>query len=321
MTNAADTATTIDGVRPRPMRVGVYGTGRWATEVHAPGIAAASGMVLAGIAGRNDEQTAALARAMGVPAFASLDEMLPEVDAISFAVPPYIQSELALAAIRAGRHVILEKPIATDLAAADALVDAAEANSVSSVVFFTRLFLAPVRDLIASAASRHLTSGDSTFRSAVLLPGSRYDASSWRQDRFGALWDTGPHALAVMLHTLGPAIEICASNPSPAAFEAELRHAGGARSAIHINMRDATVERVDDRFSVSGPAGNLAAGPFTYDRVSTFAHAAQSLLAPRSDYASIALGRDVVAIIEAAIDSINADGHATPIAPARWRPL
>lgn len=302
----------------RPLRVGVFGTGRWAREVHAPGIRATAGFELAGIHGRNAEHAASLANAMQTASFASFDDMLGSVDAISFAVPPGIQSRYATIAARARRHVILEKPIAADLAAADELVDAIEAAGISSVVFLTRLFLPGVRDLLATARAEGVMSGEAFFHSSALLPGSRYPQSSWRHERFGALWDVAPHTLAVLMQAMGPVAALRASNPSPAAFEAELRHLSGGLSHIHINLMDRTAVRVDDCFSFEGAHRRLTAGPFTYDRPTTYARAARTLL-DGDGYANVALGRDVVAVIEAIIASVGDNGATRAVAAPRWR--
>lgn len=254
---------------------------------------------------------------MQTATYMSFDDMLSSVDAISFAVPPDIQSRYAAIAARAGRHVILEKPIATDLAAADALVDAIEAGGVASVVFLTRLFLPGVRDLLATARAQGIMSGEAFFRSTALLPDSRYPQSNWRHERFGALWDAAPHALAVHLQAMGPVAELRATNPSPAAFEAELRHLSGGLSHIHVNLEDRTAVRVDDSFSFAGLQEPLTAGPFTYDRPTTYARAARTLFDGDS-YANAAFGRDVVAIIEAIIASVVDGGATKPVAAPRW---
>jgi predicted dehydrogenase len=65
-----------------------------------------------------------------IAAYADLDDALPHVDAVVIATPPATHAPLGLKAIAAGKHVLIEKPMATTTDAARSLVEAAEANGV-----------------------------------------------------------------------------------------------------------------------------------------------------------------------------------------------
>ena len=96
-----------------PLRLGVVGTGYWADVTHAASAVAAPSWRLSAVWGRDAARAEALAARHGAPhAGADFDAFLEQVDAVTFAVPPHLQSELALRAIEAGKHVALEKPIA-----------------------------------------------------------------------------------------------------------------------------------------------------------------------------------------------------------------
>nr|BFF10060.1 hypothetical protein GCM10025699_13630 [Microbacterium flavescens] len=98
------------------LRLGLVGTGYWADVTHATAAAAAPSWDLAAVWGRDAGRAAALAERHGaLHAGTDFDAFLAQVDAVTFAVPPQLQSELAVRAIRAGKHVALEKPIATSL--------------------------------------------------------------------------------------------------------------------------------------------------------------------------------------------------------------
>ncbi len=73
-------------------------------------------------------------RAFGVSAYDDFETLLEDVDAVAFAVPPGIQAELALVAAASGKHLLLDKPVAMTVAAANALRDAAISTGVASVV-------------------------------------------------------------------------------------------------------------------------------------------------------------------------------------------
>ena len=112
------------------MRFGLIGTGYWANSVHAPALATTPGARLASVWGRNAAAAAPLAAAHGATAYDDLDEFLASVDAVSFAVPPHVQAPLAIRAAEAGKHLLLEKPVALSVADADAVVTAVEKAGV-----------------------------------------------------------------------------------------------------------------------------------------------------------------------------------------------
>ena len=114
------------------MRFGLVGTGPWATMAHGPGLLAASNVELVGVWGRSLEKAEALAASLGVTAYGDYDALLADVDAVAFAVPPDIQAEMAMTAARAGKHLLLDKPIAVDVEDARALRDATAAAGVAS---------------------------------------------------------------------------------------------------------------------------------------------------------------------------------------------
>ncbi|MBM3524943.1 MAG: Gfo/Idh/MocA family oxidoreductase [Alphaproteobacteria bacterium] len=186
------------------VRIGVVGTAYWANTVHTLGVAATPGAKLAGVWGRNRDKAGALARERGTRAFDRFEDMLAAVDAVSFAVPPGVQEELALQAIAAGKHVLLEKPIATSYAKAQAVAAAVRRADRASIVFFTRRFVPEVAEAIERNAGRSWKRAEVELRSAALAAGSPYEHSTWRRESGGSLWDIGPHVLSVLIAMLGP---------------------------------------------------------------------------------------------------------------------
>ena len=100
------------------MRFGLVGTGPWAEIAHGPGLLAAEGQELRGVWGRRFDRAQEVAGALGVAAYDDLGALLDDVDAVAFAVPPDVQATLALRAARAGKHLLLDKPVATTADAA-----------------------------------------------------------------------------------------------------------------------------------------------------------------------------------------------------------
>src|SRR3954470_20924746 len=122
------------------MRFGVLGTGFWAEHVHAASLAEHPDAELVGVWGRDLAKAKATGAQFDVPGYADLDALLADVDAVSFSLPPDVQVALAIRVAEAGKHLLLEKPIALSPADADRLADAVRSAGVASVVFFTLRF-------------------------------------------------------------------------------------------------------------------------------------------------------------------------------------
>jgi predicted dehydrogenase len=112
-----------------PLRVGVIGVGMlgWHHARHLMGMVEAD---LVGVYDIRPERAEQVARALGTRACRSREELLDRVAAVTVAVPTPVHAEVGLAALEAGRPVFMEKPLATTLEEADALVNAAARQSL-----------------------------------------------------------------------------------------------------------------------------------------------------------------------------------------------
>src|SRR5712671_1525734 len=115
---------------PLPLRFGLVGTGHWARTAHAPALASTEGIEFAAVWGRNPRAAADLAAGYNVTPYGDIAAFLAEVDGVAFAVPPDVQAAIAARAARAGKHLLLEKPIAISEAEADDLVEAVDQGHV-----------------------------------------------------------------------------------------------------------------------------------------------------------------------------------------------
>src|SRR5215469_9263512 len=143
------------GMRPlstRPIRFGLVGTGHWARITHAPALATTEGIEFTAIWGRNQRSVNEIASKYGSSPHYDFDAFLADVDAVAFAVPPDVQSALAIRAAASGKHLLLEKPVALTAADADAVAGAVEAAGVAALVFFTSQFQADVRTWLSDVA-------------------------------------------------------------------------------------------------------------------------------------------------------------------------
>ena len=112
----------------QPLRWGILGTGNIARQF-AAGLATSTRTVPAAVASRQSATAEEFAKAQRVPrAYGAYAELLrdSEVDAVYVSLPNSMHHEWTLAALRAGKHVLCEKPIASDAAQAEEMFDAAE---------------------------------------------------------------------------------------------------------------------------------------------------------------------------------------------------
>lgn len=283
-------------------KFGVVGTAHWATSVHSVGLQRTPGARLVGVWGRDLEKTRALAAARGIAPFARFEDMLAEVDAVSFAVPPQIQEELALRALLAGKHVLLEKPIATTVRAARALAEAAERIDAATVVFFMRRFVPEIADFISRNAAGGWREAEVEVRSATFAADSPYRDSAWRQAAGSELWDVGPHVLSILLPMLGPVTAARALAPEGNFTRFETTHAGGGCALTRINQR-ADPGDVRNIYRFRGPAGEASAPEPVLDRPANFVLAAAALVERIRDRmqvhpCDVAFGAETVRILE-----------------------
>lgn len=175
-----------------PLRVGVVGGGPWARDAHIPLHRTEGPTSLAAVWARSPDRRARL-RAEDIPVVDSFEALLEASEAIDFAVPPNVQAELAPRAAAAGKHVMLEKPLALDGAGARAVAESVADAGVASVLWLTRRFLPAVEQFLESDDP---VAGVSVVQAhgGMLPDGFLVEPSPWR-DAYGALADLGPHAL------------------------------------------------------------------------------------------------------------------------------
>jgi predicted dehydrogenase len=218
------------------MRFGLVGTGHWAKITHAPALASTPGAELVAVWGRDQAGAAALAAEHGAVGQADFDAFLDSVDAVAFSVPPHVQAPLAVRAAQAGKHLLLEKPIALSIGDADKLVAAVEEAGVASVAFFTWRFNTEIRAWLTDEQARGGWSGEgwsggaAIWLGAALQPGHVFN-TPWRREK-GALWDLGPHLIGMLWACLGPVTEVTAVAGKADMVHLVLRHDTGVTSTL-----------------------------------------------------------------------------------------
>ncbi|MBL7255097.1 Gfo/Idh/MocA family protein [Paractinoplanes lichenicola] len=298
------------------MRFGLFGTGPWAHQAHAPALAAHPQVELVGVWGRNPGKAAELAAEHGSRAYGNQDDLIADVDAVAIALPPNVQAPLALRAARAGRHLLLDKPIAFTSEEAAEIVAAVDERDLASVVFFTRRLMPQLAEFLTDAAA---TGGWTEARvdhlGSIFTDDNPFGASPWRKES-GGLWDVGPHALALVLPVLGPVTEVTGLAGPRDMTHLLLRHASGTISNLTLSVDSPpAAEREDALFA--GEAGVRTPPDMPWSPVDALGRAIEQLIAkagggPASEL-DVRLGAEVTAILVAAQEAI-ATGRTVAVA-------
>ncbi len=115
------------------LRWGVLSTASIATEKVIPGLQRAARNSVVAIASRNEAQARLVAERLDIPrAYGSYESLLddPDIDAVYIPLPNHLHAEWTMAAARSGKHVLVEKPMATTADEAQRMVDACQAAGV-----------------------------------------------------------------------------------------------------------------------------------------------------------------------------------------------
>ncbi len=189
--------------------VGLLGYGAIGHE-HSRAVRAVDGLVLRAVCDSSSARRAAAAEAApGIATLAEADALLmrDDVDLVVVSTPPSTHADWALRAIRAGKHVVVEKPFALRTAEADAVMAEAEAAGLLAVVYQNRRF-----DPDHLAVRKALLSGQlgEVFSLEAFVGGYGHPCNLWHSDEGvsgGAFYDWGSHVLDQMLDLVPGDIE------------------------------------------------------------------------------------------------------------------
>ncbi|MFI6502163.1 Gfo/Idh/MocA family protein [Nonomuraea typhae] len=228
--------------------VGLVGSGPWARAFHAPVFAAGPETRLAGVWSPDPAHAAGV----GAPVFASFERLLERCDAVVFAVPPDVQAVLAIEAARAGRAVLLEKPLALDVPSAEKAAAEIERAGVPSMLTLTSRFRPGVRAFLRECGRTSLYGGRACQLTDEFRDGT-FAHSPWRE-RAGVLYNTGPHGLDLLDAALGTIKEVRSAGDGLLAVTC--LHEGGAVSQLTLSGR---IPGMGKRtiYELYGPHGEL----------------------------------------------------------------
>jgi len=215
-----------------PVEVGLVGAGPWARAVHARVLAAGPETRLTSVWARRPEAARETAAPYGAGVAATFEELLDCCEAIAFAVPPAVQAELAPRAAKAGKALLLEKPIALDLPSARRLVDAVDTAGVVSQLVLTNRYHPVTRRFLKDVQGLDTAGARSCCLSGAFLGGDF--ATPWRLEH-GALLDLGPHLLDLLDAALGPIVRVRGAGDVRRWIELTCEHESGAVSQASLS--------------------------------------------------------------------------------------
>ena len=249
------------------LRFGILGCGVIAS-IHARALASMPGVELTAVADDDGDRADALARDTGAEVVTS--ELLPchdAIDVLCICTPPAFHAAAACAAARAGKHLVVEKPIDISLAAADRIIDACREGGVGLAVISQHRFdrgIVRLKAAIDEGRLGRLTIGDAVVK--WYRPQRYYDAD-WKGKRDvaggGALMNQGIHFVDLLLHLMGPVDSVtgrCATIGHDVEVEdvalGWLRFRSGAVGTVYVTT--AAYPGARERIEVSGERGTVA---------------------------------------------------------------
>jgi predicted dehydrogenase len=176
------------------VRVAVVGYGYWGSK-HMRVLSSMPGVQVT-IVDQDPERIAEARRAYpSAEAAHDLDEVLGRVDAVVVATPPTAHADVALRALRSGRHALVEKPLATTVEDAQQMVDAAAANGVHLMAGHTFEYNAAVWKL-----KEIIDSGE--LGRVLYIDAARLSLGKYQRD-CNVIWDLAPHDISIATFLLG----------------------------------------------------------------------------------------------------------------------
>lgn len=198
----------------RVLRLGIVGCGRVTELRHLPALGGVAGAEVVALADVDAARLASVADRFGVSRrYADCAEMIESggVDAVAVCVPPRFHTEVATAALAAGKHVFVEKPLALTTEECDLLSErAARAPALKAMVGFNLRWHRLLREARAAVGRGEL--GRVKLVRTIFTSGvrARRDFPDWRRRREsggGALFELGVHHFDLLRFLLGDELE------------------------------------------------------------------------------------------------------------------
>lgn len=313
------------------IRIGIIGAARVAVYAMLAPAQDNAQVSVAAIAARDPARARAFAKAHGIARVHESYEVLigdPAIDLVYVATPPTLHADVAIAALRAGKHVLVEKPFAANAAEAKAILDAARAAGRRAFEAFHyrhhRLW-GRIVEIVRSGALGPLTTIEAGFHVPIAKSADEF---RWNPRLGGgALMDLGCYALQWARVVAGAEPEVASARMRmvdgvDAETEAVLRFPGGVEARVSCGMEG---EAFRAFLNVEGARGHMrVTNPLapqfghaleteidgtvrseTVDGPSTFASQLEAVAAALTDSAPFPLAEDDPVKSMAAIDAVK----------------
>ena len=320
------------------IRWGLVGTSDFALEWIAPALTRAEGSTLAAVISRDASRAAAAAARVGAAhTFTSIESADTSlIDGVVLVTPNSAHAAGAIAALRRGLHVIVEKPMAHSVAECEQMIAAAEASGTMLAVAHCMEWAPPV-----AAARELLTRGAlGTVRSARIGASFLAEPGSLRRDGvapasgdaagFGALYDMGVHAIDTITRLLGPVAGVRSARTDSGDGDAVAELALASDVNVHLSSRWSADENY---FEIVGDGGVLRSSEWwgrdfvghlelersgvteqialtranVYD--AQFTHLAASALSGTNPVTSASRGAENIRVVMAVVDAARNPGR------------
>ncbi|TPJ60451.1 Gfo/Idh/MocA family oxidoreductase [Mesorhizobium sp. B2-7-1] len=195
----------------KKLRLAVLGTGMIVRRAHLPALLGDARVDVAAIYGRNRETAGKLAAEFGIPAVAETIEGAVNVDgldAVTVALPNFLHRQAAEAAIKARLHILMEKPLATSLEDARAMVDGASAAGIGFAINLPqrhRPSMRFIKETIEAGRIGNVQTVEVRMLRRAGIPGFGTWFTRKQTAGGGVLADLGPHVIDLALWLSGSA--------------------------------------------------------------------------------------------------------------------
>jgi UDP-N-acetyl-2-amino-2-deoxyglucuronate dehydrogenase len=265
----------------RNFRIALAGCGR-ISKNHFEAIAQVDGLELAAVCDVEGDRARRAGEQWNVPYFTSFEKMLAEgnADVVTIATPSGLHAEQGIIAAEAGKHVVMEKPMAISLTGADALVHACDKAGVQLFVVKQNRLNPPIQ-LLKRAVDRNRF-GRVYLASCTVhwaRPQEYYDQAPWRgtwEFDGGAFMNQASHYVDLIQWLMGPVESVMAKTATLARrIETEdtgiaiLKFRSGALGTIEVTML-AYPRNLEGSITVLGEKGSAKIGGTAVNKIETW---------------------------------------------------
>lgn len=197
-------------MKDKNLGFGIIGCGMIANW-HAGAIKNIEGTKLIGATDVAETSRAAFAEKYNIKVFSSVEELLSynDIDVVCICTPSGLHAPLSIQAANAGKHIIVEKPMAINLKETDDIINACETNNVKLTVIsqlrFTKA-ISRLKEAVDEGMLGKIISGDiyMKFYRSPEYYGTGGWRGTWKMDGGGALMNQGIHGIDLLQYIMGP---------------------------------------------------------------------------------------------------------------------